>query len=638
MLIKDIRFWLIIGATAVIMLAGLGARDLWNPDEPRYAQVAREMVEGGDWLLMHLNGRLYPDKPPGYFWATGLFSRVTGRVDEFSARFFPAVSGIAVVALSMLLAGRIFGRRNALLTGVILATSYTVIMQSRWVHMDMPLTAVMMLMFFVMYRGAFERRRGRLWLWFFALGAIGIYIKGPVGLLVPAFAGFTYIVLKAAAKMPNARRWVVGLIVCAFAGTMVPGVGPLICVAPGAVILYRTRGLAPLAMRWFGIGLALCVLLIVPWLAPMLVHAESEVKGSANEIMVRQNIGRFIKFFSREETGEAQSEMEKKISRDMPHQAPFYYYYYAFPMLCVPWVILLPWACAPLLRRRALREEEWRKRLFLFSIVAGVVLFFSMSASKREIYTIPAIPAMAMLVARYFENLFDRAGGLVSAKASRMIILAFAGLIGLLAAAFLVVIIAPPVLFSVVGIFSDKGGEIGAYVESALKHAGPMGILCGALMACAGIALVAAGRVRWKIAFGAVAALCLVLTGTVEYLVYPRIANEYKSARAFSEDAFARIGDSEFAWYGEAHEGVLFYSHRRIPEIVDLNGKDESCDELAQYLTSEAGKRKFVLTTRRRWKGFLLANRKKQYVDMPLYERHVRDVGSKELILISTEP
>lgn len=635
---KDIRFWLIIGATALVMLAGLGARDLWDPDEPRYAQVAREMVEGGDWLLMHLNGRLYPDKPPGYFWATGLFSRVTGRVDEFSARFFPAVSGIAVVALSMLLAGRIFGRRNALLTGVILATSYTVIMQSRWVHMDMPLAAVMMLMFFVMYRGAFERRRGRLWLWFFALGAIGIYIKGPVGLLAPAFAGFTYIVLKQAAKMPNARRWVAGLIVCAFLGTVVPGVGPLICVAPGAVILYRTRGLAPMAMRWFGIGLAVCVLMILPWLIPMLVHAESEVKGAANEIMVRQNIGRFIKFFSREEEGEAPSEMARKISHDIPHQQPFFYYYYAFPMLFIPWVILLPWACAPLFRRGALTEEEWKKRLFLFSIAVGVALFFSMSSSKRELYAIPAIPAAAILVARLFENLFTRAATGSAVKAARITMAAFGIIMAVFSAAFLFAILVPgPVEQALRGML--KGGQdITPIISFVLGYSVPLAVACAGLLIVAVICMGAAVKERWVVSFACAGALTLMISGLAEFFILPVIVDPFKSARAFSEDAFARIGDSEFAWYGEAHEGALFYSRRQIPEIVDLNGKDESCDELAQYLTSEAGKRKFILTTRKRWKGFLLANGEKHYIDMPLYERHARNVGSKELILISTEP
>ena len=50
----------------------IGARDLWNPDEPRYAQVAREMLGTGEWVVPHLNGQVYTEKPPLYFWLIAL--------------------------------------------------------------------------------------------------------------------------------------------------------------------------------------------------------------------------------------------------------------------------------------------------------------------------------------------------------------------------------------------------------------------------------------------------------------------------------------------------------------------------------------------------------------------------------------
>ena len=59
----------------------LGRWDLWNPDEPRYGQVAREIVNGGDWVLMHNNGKMYTDKPPALFLVYRLFLL-------FVARFF----------------------------------------------------------------------------------------------------------------------------------------------------------------------------------------------------------------------------------------------------------------------------------------------------------------------------------------------------------------------------------------------------------------------------------------------------------------------------------------------------------------------------------------------------------------------
>jgi len=63
-----IQIILLLGFCVVLYFINLGRWDLWNPDEPRYAQVAREMVEGGDWVLMHFNGKVYGHKPPLFFW------------------------------------------------------------------------------------------------------------------------------------------------------------------------------------------------------------------------------------------------------------------------------------------------------------------------------------------------------------------------------------------------------------------------------------------------------------------------------------------------------------------------------------------------------------------------------------------
>ena len=55
-------------AAALLFLPGLGGRDLWNPDEARYAEVAREMRDAGSWALPRLDGELYTQKPPLFFW------------------------------------------------------------------------------------------------------------------------------------------------------------------------------------------------------------------------------------------------------------------------------------------------------------------------------------------------------------------------------------------------------------------------------------------------------------------------------------------------------------------------------------------------------------------------------------------
>ena len=58
---------------------GLGNRDVWAPDEPRFALVAREMQQRGNYALPTINGEMYAHKPPLLFWLISLASMVTGR-------------------------------------------------------------------------------------------------------------------------------------------------------------------------------------------------------------------------------------------------------------------------------------------------------------------------------------------------------------------------------------------------------------------------------------------------------------------------------------------------------------------------------------------------------------------------------
>ena len=619
------------------MLVNLGKRDFWDPDEPRYAQIAREMMDRGDWFFMHINGEPYPDKPPMTFWATAVAAKITGQVDGFSARLFPAISGIVVIALGMLLADRMFKRRTALLTGIILATSYTIIGESRWVHMDMPLTAVMTLMFFIMYLLAFKTKQPRFWIYFFILAAVGILIKGPVGLLVPAFAGFTYLLFLSVPKVPNAKRWTLVLIVCAFVGTVLGGAGMLLFLIPSIVILALTGGFRSLATRWFVIGFVVLFAILLPWLIPMLIHAEREQPGLAYEILVRQNIGRFAEVFSHKELSSGSAAVLKRISHDIPHQGPFFYYYFAFPMIFLPWVLFLPSASVPLFRKGALEAGERKKRLFLFALALGVVLFFSFSSSKRELYAIPALLPAAMLVARYLEDLFDKADYLKSLRAPRVAVVASAAVVAVLAALFTLVIAFPNILYSAVGLFTTRAEQIMPHVNSSLKYSAPLVMICATLVIVAVAALYAGRKSLWGWSFGCLAVLSLVMSCATEFLIYPNIVDQYKSARPFTVESFAAIGNSKFAWYGEVREGVLFYSGRDyIPEIGMNKDEEEASAELAGFI--EAGKdEKFILATRTRWEAFLTA-RPQYREDKRLHEQVTRDVGAKKLLLISVKP
>ncbi|MCK5008988.1 MAG: glycosyltransferase family 39 protein, partial [Deltaproteobacteria bacterium] len=96
---SSFHIFVLLILSSAIFFVNIGGWDLWNPDEPRYAQVAKEMMESGNWILPHLNSRVYPDKPPVFFWLIALSSKIKGEVTSFSARFPSALAAVLGVLI-----------------------------------------------------------------------------------------------------------------------------------------------------------------------------------------------------------------------------------------------------------------------------------------------------------------------------------------------------------------------------------------------------------------------------------------------------------------------------------------------------------------------------------------------------------
>lgn len=196
---------LLLVATAVLYLQRLGAWPLLEPDEGRYASIAREMLVRGDWLVPRLDGLPYVQKPPLGHWLTVLAFRAAG-VDERAARLAPALAAIATVGVAAWFGTRAFGRAAGLAAAAMLGTMPLFYLFGRLAILDMSLTLFMTLAVVLLYRAAEDAR----WRWqlgaALALGA-ALLTKGLVGVVVPAG------VVSAAALVERDRRFVTRAIV-----------------------------------------------------------------------------------------------------------------------------------------------------------------------------------------------------------------------------------------------------------------------------------------------------------------------------------------------------------------------------------------------------------------------------------------
>jgi len=212
-----IQIILLVGFCFFLYFVNLGRWDLWNPDEPRYAQVAREMVNGGDWILMHCNGKMYADKPPLFFWLIAFSSFVWQGFSSFSVRFPAALFGTLTVLLTFFLGRSLYSSRTGFLSGLILATSFEFSYLSTRANIDTTLTfftTASLLCFFEWYRrGQDEAKNVRkaevevkveekakmrnLLIYGFYIGmALATMAKGPVGFILPLSVSLIYLVVQ----------------------------------------------------------------------------------------------------------------------------------------------------------------------------------------------------------------------------------------------------------------------------------------------------------------------------------------------------------------------------------------------------------------------------------------------------------
>ena len=172
------------GLVALVWLATLSARPLFNPDEGRYAEIPREMLSSGDWIIPHLDGFAYIEKPPLQYWATALSYRLLG-ANVFSARLYTALCALGTIAIIWMLARRLTDETAAWRAASVLASLSLFTIMGQLLTLDMSLTFFMTLSLAGFLLAQRERWRGWMLLAWLA-AAFGVLTKGLVAAAIPA--------------------------------------------------------------------------------------------------------------------------------------------------------------------------------------------------------------------------------------------------------------------------------------------------------------------------------------------------------------------------------------------------------------------------------------------------------------------
>src|SRR5580698_5957182 len=174
---------LLVASCGFLFFYGLGAFGLLGADEPRYAQVAREMLDRSDWVTPTLLGKPWLEKPVLYYWEAMLSFRAFG-VSDRAARVPGGADALALVAVIYFFLRRF--RPGSELDGALTTASCAGIVGfARAAATDMPLAAAFGIALLAWYAW-YESRQGLYLAAFYIFLALGTLAKGPVA---PALAG-----------------------------------------------------------------------------------------------------------------------------------------------------------------------------------------------------------------------------------------------------------------------------------------------------------------------------------------------------------------------------------------------------------------------------------------------------------------
>src|SRR5207249_5288472 len=326
----------------VCYFSHLGAIGFVGPDEPRYAWIARDMAETGDWVTPRLYGKPWFEKPPLFYWSAALCFKLFG-VSEAAARLPSVVSALLATLAMAWLALRLYGAETARWLLLLLPTTVGMIGFSHAAATDMPFSAMLTIAMVcaAVVLGLTRNKNTPIlprtpWLALLLFGfflGLAVLAKGPAAIILCGGAVFFWALFT--------KRW-----------------------------RDAFRLLHPAAMASF-------CLTALPWYI----------------LCARRNPD-FFRIFIIEHN------FKRYLTPEFQHIQPFWYYIPVLLVALLPWIAIFLWSLvkgsAKLWRTLNTSASTW---LFL-CWASFCLLFFSVSKSKLPGYILPAFPAIGLLISR----------------------------------------------------------------------------------------------------------------------------------------------------------------------------------------------------------------------------------------------
>lgn len=335
---------LLLLLSAVFFFYRLGSVPLLGPDEPRYAQVAREMWQRGDLITPTIGGHLWAEKPPLLYWLMMVGMWALGPT-EWAARLPSAVLATLSVVAAYYTGRRLISERFGFFSGLALSVNVMFASFAHGASTDMPVTAMLTLGLcsFWLFEAKPDERAGRWMLaacgWF----GVALLAKGLIGIALPAGIIGLYLVLTRQWQRFRDLRWL-----------------------PGSAIM---------------LGVALS------WYAPVMArHGWTFI----NEFFISHHVHRFT------------------INTFHHPGPIYYFIPVVLCGIFPWTAFLLSALTRLRRSQLQTGDLHSRWRWFCTVWIVGPLVFFSFSASKLPGYILPVLPAAALLVAGELEQLWER--------------------------------------------------------------------------------------------------------------------------------------------------------------------------------------------------------------------------------------